>query len=285
MAPVLIRTRDDWRAEPPKSVTLVDPQDRDAFVVHYSTGEELARDRSEVDDWLRSIQDYHQGKGWADIGYNFAVDRFGRIWEGRGWNTVGAHADGWNTRGIGVVFLGDDDPGRDVPPAARAAIRLLYEVAVARAGHGLRIMGHRDANPDTACPGGELARFVDSNLTLGLPPVTRAGRPVTRRDRPRHRRGGPRPVPGPTGTGAPAFPLAQTRYFGDQTKAGVRESDQLERWQRQMHRRGWRIAADGVYGPETEAVAKAFQKEKGLKVDGRIGPRTWAAAWTALITR
>ena len=34
----------------------------------------------------------------------------------------------------------------------------------------------------------------------------------------------------------------------------------------------------------TEAVTKQFQKEKGLKVDGLVGPKTWAAAWTEDIT-
>lgn len=264
--------REDWGADKPRSRTRVPDNARTLFVVHYTTGEELApEDRSRVDEWLRGIQAFHMGKGWADIGYNFLIGA-GRIWEGRGWGYAGAHADGFNTKGWGVAFLGDNDPGRDVPPEDRALFRLLYEVGVSRAGHGIRPVGHRDVNPDTVCPGGELAKFVASNLTLGVP---------GKGPKPRHRAG--RPVPGPTGRGAPPFPLPDGRFYGN-GKGGVDAGRDLARWQRQMADRGWPIADDGVYGPQTEAVARAFQREKGLGVDGRIGRRTWAAAWQARIT-
>ena len=34
---------------------------------------------------------------------------------------------------------------------------------------------------------------------------------------------------------------------------------------------------DGVFGPETERVVRAFQQENGLVVDGVVGPNTWRA--------
>jgi peptidoglycan hydrolase-like protein with peptidoglycan-binding domain len=37
------------------------------------------------------------------------------------------------------------------------------------------------------------------------------------------------------------------------------------------------IAADGVYGPETEEAVRSFQASKGLAVDGIVGPATIAA--------
>lgn len=54
--------------------------------------------------------------------------------------------------------------------------------------------------------------------------------------------------------------------------------------QDRLRERGWRIAVDGVFGPDTERVVKAFQAEKGLSTDGVVGPITWDALWSAPVT-
>lgn len=100
-------------------------------------------------------------------------------------------------------------------------------------------------------------------------------------------------------TGTPPFPLPAGSYFGPE--GGPAESvsgwhgnaRDLARWQQKMKDRGREIDVDGYYGrigdttpeqSETGRVALAFQKEKGLKADGLIGPDTWKAAWEAPVT-
>ncbi|CAM3623953.1 hypothetical protein NORO109296_00255 [Nocardiopsis rhodophaea] len=51
-----------------------------------------------------------------------------------------------------------------------------------------------------------------------------------------------------------------------------------------MRGRGWSITTDRLYGPRTERVARQFQREKGLTVDGLIVKTTWEAAWVSSIT-
>lgn len=46
-----------------------------------------------------------------------------------------------------------------------------------------------------------------------------------------------------------------------------------------MKQRGWSIEVDGLFGPQSDRIARLFQLEKGLIVDGIVGPRTWQIAF------
>ena len=76
---------------------------------------------AQVPALLRGIYAYHtQSRGWRDIGYNYLVDRFGRIWEGR-WGgvdraVVGAHTLGYNEVSFAMSAIGNFDIAR--PPQA-----------------------------------------------------------------------------------------------------------------------------------------------------------------------
>lgn len=93
-----------------------------------------------------------------------------------------------------------------------------------------------------------------------------------------------------TKNGHRAFPLPAGWYFGPED--GPVESvsgfhsyrEDLIDWQTQMQARGWIIEPDGLYGTSTGDVAEAFQEEKGLKVDRKIGAETWDMAWEAPVT-
>ena len=45
-------------------------------------------------------------KGWSDIGYSFLVGGDGNIYEGRGWDRVGAHTSGYNSVGLAWSYIG-----------------------------------------------------------------------------------------------------------------------------------------------------------------------------------
>ena len=109
--------------------------------------------------------------------------------------------------------------------------------------------------------------------------------------------GGAPITPGPTpptqpGGPAPPFPYPADHYLGQPSSdphchsgfyGGVDQAN-VATWQAQMASRGWGISADGMYGSQSEDVCRSFQAEKGLGVDGLVGPQTWGAAWTAPVT-
>ncbi|MDN4175792.1 N-acetylmuramoyl-L-alanine amidase [Nocardioides sp. SOB77] len=124
--------------------------------------------RAQVPALLRGIYAYHtQAKGWSDIGYNFVVDRFGRIWEGRYGGVdravVGAHTLGYNDEAFAMSALGNFETARPTAATLDAYARLfawklsLHGVSVqAKQPIGgtitQAVSGHRDAD-STACPG------------------------------------------------------------------------------------------------------------------------------------
>jgi hypothetical protein len=78
---------------------------------------------------VRGIEVYHvKGNGWNDIGYNFLVDKYGQVFEGRyggvDKNVIGAHSQGFNTGSVGISVIGTFDK-TGIPPAARTALEQL----------------------------------------------------------------------------------------------------------------------------------------------------------------
>ena len=68
---------------------------------------------------------------------------------------------------------------------------------------------------------------------------------------------------------------------------GSRGADGLYEFQKHMrYYRGWSKIGmpDGLWGPDTEFVVRQFQAQKGLTVDGAVGPATWAKAWSEPVT-
>jgi surface antigen len=92
----------------------------------------------------------------------------------------------------------------------------------------------------------------------------------------------------------PAFPLPAGWSYGPASAAHSVTGHSgpasyragLKTWQQRMLTRGWSGigTADGYYTDRTAKVARQFQKEKHLHIDGGIGPETWRAAWTTKIT-
>jgi len=140
------------------------------FVHHTVNANNYSRD--EVPGILRSIYAYHvKSRGWSDIGYNFLVDRFGRIWEGRAGGVdrpvVGAHTLGYNDNSFAMSAIGNfelTNPSVAMVEAYGAlfawklslhGVPALAKKRWVTSRNFPAINGHRDAG-STACPGKHL---------------------------------------------------------------------------------------------------------------------------------
>jgi len=108
-----IHARSEWGAAPPSQTPVAAAQGVRFAVVHHTVGSNFYR-ADQVPGIILGIQAYHQqNNGWIDIGYNFLVDAYGGIWEGRAGGidraVIGAHAGGFNTGAVGVALMGDYD--------------------------------------------------------------------------------------------------------------------------------------------------------------------------------
>jgi hypothetical protein len=167
-------------------------------VVHHTAGAN-GYSRAQSAAIVRAIQVYHvQANGWNDLGYNFLVDKYGQIFEGRAGgaerNVIGAHAQGFNTGSAGVAVLGTYQGAKLSAAAETALARVIaWRLDVAHVDPSssfnwissgnprfpsgvpvfLRaIVGHRDVG-FTDCPGSAVyARFgplVQAVARTGLP--------------------------------------------------------------------------------------------------------------------
>jgi hypothetical protein len=167
-------------------------------VVHHTAGSNTYT-RAQSAAIVRAIQLYHvRGNGWNDLGYNFLVDKYGQVFEGRYGgverNVVGAHAEGFNTGSVGIALLGTYGSAQPTPAAIEAIANLIaWRLDVGHvdplgrlswiSGGNARfpsgtpvplaaVAGHRDTGP-TACPGNalyaQLPTIARKAAELGLP--------------------------------------------------------------------------------------------------------------------
>lgn len=201
-APSII-TRAQWGARAP----VCTPDTAGSLVgavVHHTAGGNSYSSKAQAMEQIRNDQRYHiESRGWCDIGYNFIVDKFGNIYEGRVGSmtkpVIGVHAGGFNTGTVGVAMLGT----YDAAPSA-ATVDAVGRVIGWRLGQYYRdpqgsmsyttgngensryknttvtlprVFGHRDV-AFTACPGnggysalGAIRAVAAANL---VPPISTA---------------------------------------------------------------------------------------------------------------
>lgn len=166
-------SRAQWGAEPLRSTWKPQIVTLEGAVIHHTAGTNTYT-AAQSAGLVRNIHHYHAiTRGWGDIGYNFLVDKYGQIFEGRDgslsanwWQMpVGAHAAPRNTNTMGVSVMGnftDEAPPQAAYDAMTKIVDWRFEARgidgnsthrfTDSATPAQRIIGHRDVAA-TVCPG------------------------------------------------------------------------------------------------------------------------------------
>jgi peptidoglycan hydrolase-like protein with peptidoglycan-binding domain len=192
------------------------------------------------------------------------------------------HAKGYNANGWGLEICTQAAKWSSLPAdyrerlyraaaarARRAAITLGVPLRKTTAGGAAGFLGHTEVDPGRRSdPGKDFDWAYFMSLVNEVQPGTSQPTPVA-----------PAKPSKPIGA-VQSAPPAPYRPLKATTKNSF-----AKQWQAKMAQRGWSIAVDGVYGPDSAEVCKKFQREKGLVVDGIVGPQTWAMTWKAQVTK
>ena len=188
-----IRPRADWAGTLAPKGPLADEPDVRFLLVHH-TQTPNTDTAEKIPARLQSIYRFHTSaeKGWADVAYNFFVDPFGTIWEGREGSltrpVMGDATGGSQGHALLCCFIGDHTAEPPTPAAMASMTSLLAWLAV-REGLDLagpvtftsrgsnkwrkgaevtteQVAGHRDMSA-TECPGEALYPLVAGQLLPG----------------------------------------------------------------------------------------------------------------------
>jgi hypothetical protein len=101
---------------------------------------------------LEYVREYHRSRNFQDIGYHFAIDRVGRVWQLRSLKYQGQHVRYNNEHNIGVVVLGNFDM-QPMTQAQKDKVRIFG--ALLRKQYALpisKVYTHQEI-VSTECPG------------------------------------------------------------------------------------------------------------------------------------
>lgn len=199
------------------------------------------------------------------VSANYVIDVDGTIWQMvdedlRAW-TSGSTKDGgkgaaWDRRAITFEAINSGGAAQGWPftPATMEAAAQLLADAAARRGFSIeenRTPGHRElwlkwrASYPTACP---------QSFDLGW--WRARARAIL-------------------GQGAPVAPIVTAPHVPG-TSAATHNGYSVAAIQRLLVKAGFPTAVDGIYGPNTRAQVRAFQRSAKITVDGIVGPVTWS---------
>lgn len=131
------------------------------YVIISHTATDFCSTQSDCTFHVRFAQTFHiESRKWADIGYNFLVGGDGLAYVGRSWDFIGAHSFGFNSKSIGISFIGTFNAV--VPPKVQLhAAQKIIELGIegGKISPDYKLLGHRQVSK-TLSPGDALYSII-----------------------------------------------------------------------------------------------------------------------------
>lgn len=153
--------RTAWAGDGPNMRTI-DPMNGVGLITFHHSGDPKAfveNDFAGTAAHLEYVRQYHRSRGFQDIGYHFAIDRQGRVWQLRSLKYQGQHVRYNNEHNIGVVVLGNFDLQRPTQPQLDRIrtfgnlLRKQYSLPISR------VKTHQEI-VRTECPGDNMQPYM-----------------------------------------------------------------------------------------------------------------------------
>ena len=97
------------------------------IIVHMSGGTDANPLADTSNHTMEMVNAWHKAKGWDGIGYNWFIEKDGKLVKGRDENKVGAHTIGYNDKSIGICLAGNFDATLPTAEQTETLKKLLIE--------------------------------------------------------------------------------------------------------------------------------------------------------------
>lgn len=112
------------------------------------------------------VKNVHLQRGWRDVGYNYIIERDGRVVPGRPPTIPGAHcrADGMNFKSLGIAVIGNMEKREPTEAQTRSLQGLITSLREEHEIPGENILGHKEVRgAATLCPG---KKFPEAEIKI-----------------------------------------------------------------------------------------------------------------------
>ena len=161
--------RSAWTKAGPNTATI-DPMNGVKLITFHHSGDPkpfLDNDYAATAQHLEYVREYHRSRNFQDIGYHFAIDRTGRVWQLRSLAYQGQHVRNNNEHNIGIVVLGNFDmqtmtaAQKDKARSFGMLVRKQYNLPISR------VYTHKEI-VSTECPGDAMQPYMVQIRRQGL---------------------------------------------------------------------------------------------------------------------